>query len=224
MFKNNEKKITKKIFFVIFLLFYDIFIFDRCVIYSKLIKKKVEIYKIRSFLKFCSNSNIVIKKFKKRDKPKISIITAIYNREKFLSRFLKNLQYQNFKDIEIIFVDDFSKDNSVNIIKEFQKRDKRIVLIRNRKNRGTFIARNIGILHSKGKYINIPDPDDILSKDILKISYRMGKKFNYDIIRFNILMTRGNLVGNIRLMTFKQDLYINLIYQIIFSMEVKSSK
>ena len=122
---------------------------------------------------------------------------------------IKNLQYQNFKDIEIIFVDDFSKDNSVNIIKEFQKRDKRIVLIRNRKNRGTFIARNIGVLHSKGKYINIPDPDDILSKDILKISYRMGKRFNYDIIRFNILMTRGNL-GNSEILN---DIQTGPIYQ-----------
>ena len=193
MLKNNEKKITKKIFFVIFLLFYDIFIFDKCVIYSKFIKKKVEIYKIRSFLKFCSDSHTIIKDFKKRDKPKISIITSIYNREKFLSRFLKNLQYQNFKDIEIIFVDDFSKDNSINIIREFQKRDKRIVLIKNKKNKGTFVSRNIGVLHSKGKYINVPDPDDILSKSILKTSYKMAKKFNYDIIRFNICTKRGNV-------------------------------
>ena len=205
------KKKMKKMFFILFLLFYDIDIFDRCAIYAKFIKYKVEIYKIKSFLKFCSNSNLVIKEFKKRDKPKISIITAIYNREKFLSRFLKNLQYQNFKDIEIIFVDDFSKDNSVNTIKEFQKRDKRIVLIKNRKNRGTFVARNIGIIHSKGKYINVPDPDDILSKDILKTSYRIAKNFNYDII-VKILMT------------FKKDLYISLIYQIIFSMGVKNFK
>ena len=204
------KKNIKKIFFIIIFFFcFVIDNFDKYAIYVKCIKDKAEIYKIKSFLKFCSNSNIVIKKFKKRDKPKISIITAIYNREKFLSRFLKNLQYQNFKDIEIIFVDDFSKDNSVYIIKEFQKRDKRIVLIRNRKNRGTFIARNIGVLHSKGKYINIPDPDDILSKDILKISYRIGKRFNYDIIRFNILMTKGNL-GNSEILN---DIQTGPIYQ-----------
>ena len=143
------KKNIKKIFFIIIFFFcFVIDNFDKYAIYVKCIEDKAEIYKIKSFLKFCSNSNIVIKKFKKRDKPKISIITDIYNREKFLSRFLKNLQYQNFKDIEIIFVDDFSKDNSVNIIKEFQKRDKRIVLIRNKKNRGTFIARNIGVVMS----------------------------------------------------------------------------
>ena len=174
-------------------MYYDIEICDRCAIYAKYIKDNIEIFKISNFLKFCSNSHKIIKKFKKRDKPKISIISAIYNREKFLSRLLKNLQYQNFRDIEIIFIDDFSKDNSVKIIKEFQKIDKRVILIRNRENKGTFVARNIGILYSKGKYINIPDPDDILSKDILKISFRMAKKFNYDIIRFNSCNSRGNL-------------------------------
>ena len=199
----------KKIFFLIFLLFYDIKISDRLAIYVKYIKDNVETYKIKSFLKFCCNSHKIIKEFKKRDKPKISIIAAIYNREKFLSRFLKNLQYQNFKDIEIIFIDDFSKDNSIKIIKEFQKRDKRVILIRNRENKGTFVARNIGIIYSKGKYINIPDPDDILSKDILKISFRMAKKYNYDIIRFNICNTRGYL-DNSKLFT---DIQKGPIYQ-----------
>jgi len=180
MFYKKEKNVLKKIIFVIFSLFYDIEIFDKGEIYYKSIKDKIEIYKIKNFLKFYSNSNIVIKKFKKRDKSKISIIYAIYNREKFLNRLIKNLQYQNFIDIEIILVDDYSKDNSVNIIKEFLKKDERIILIRNKKNKGTFIARNIGILYSKGEYIFIPDPDDIISKDILRTSYRMAKKFNYD--------------------------------------------
>ena len=194
MLKKNEKKnILKKLFFLICLFCFNMQITDRFSIYVKFIKTKIEIYKIRNFLKFCSIKKKIIKEFSKINEPKISIISAIYNREKFLTRFLKNLQYQNFKDIEIILVDDFSKDNSVNIIKQFQKRDKRIVLIRNRKNKGTFITRNVGILHSKGKYLNIPDPDDILSKDILKTSYKIAKKFDYDIIRFNVCMTRGNL-------------------------------
>ena len=177
----KKKNILKKIFFLICLFFFNMQISDRFSIYVKFIKTKIEIYKIRNFLKFCSITKRIIKEFSKINEPKISIISAIYNREKFLTRFLKNLQYQNFKDIEIILVDDFSKDNSVNIIKQFQKRDKRVVLIRNRKNKGTFITRNVGILHSKGKYLNIPDPDDILSKDILKTSYKIAKKFDYDI-------------------------------------------
>jgi len=196
MFNKKEKNVLKKIIFVILLLFYDIEISDRVEIYFKSIKDKIEIYKIKNFLKFYSNSNTLIKKLKKRDKPKISIISAIYNREKFLSRLIKNLQYQNFIDIEIILVDDYSKDNSVNLIKEFLKKDERIILIRNKKNRGTFISRNIGILYSKGEYIFIPEPDDIISKDILKASYKMAKKFNYDIFRFNIIHANGKLTNS----------------------------
>ena len=50
-------------------------------------------------------------------------------------------------------IDDYSKDNSINIIENFQKKDKRIILLKNKYNKGTFIARNLGIIYSRGKYI-----------------------------------------------------------------------
>lgn len=53
----------------------------------------------------------------------------------------------------MIFIDDFSNDNSIKTIENFQKKDKRIVLIKNKKNRGTFINRNLGVLKSKGEYL-----------------------------------------------------------------------
>ena len=184
----SKKNLLIKIYILISFLFCNKDIIIKLNIFINNIKIKYEIYKIKSFLKFCSNQNNNIKIFMKRKNPKISIISPIYNREKYLMRYLKNLQYQNFKDIEIILVDDFSKDNSVNIIEKFQARDKRIILIKNRKNKGTFVTRNIGVLFSKGKYLNIPDPDDILSKDILNNCYMIAKKFKYDIIRFNIFL------------------------------------
>ena len=85
--------------------------------------------------------------------PKISIISPIYNSEKYLLRFLNCLQNQSFNKIEIILIDDYSKDNSINIIENFQKKDKRIILLKNKYNKGTFIARNLGIIYSRGKYI-----------------------------------------------------------------------
>jgi GT2 family glycosyltransferase len=97
------------------------------------------------------------KKFKKMKNPKVSIISPIHNRERFLIRFLKNIQSQNFYDIEIILVDDKSTDNGINILEEYQREDKRIKIITNKKNKGTFIARNIGVLYSQGKYIIIQD-------------------------------------------------------------------
>ena len=84
-----------------------------------------------------------------------------------------------------MFVDDASIDNSTNIIDYYKIEDERIILIKLKKNKGTLIARNIGVLFSKGVYIIIPDSDDILSNNILKICYKISKKDNYEMIRFN---------------------------------------
>ena len=73
------------------------------------------------------------------------------------------------------------------MIKKYQKEDQRIVLIKNKENKGTLISRNIGVLKSKGDYIIIPDSDDILSNDILKECYMIAEKKRYELIRFNFL-------------------------------------
>ena len=67
-----------------------------------------------------------------------------------------------------------------------QDKDKRIILIKNKKNKGTLISRNIGVLYSKGKYLIFPDPDDIIDKNILKNCYIYAEKYNYEMIRFNM--------------------------------------
>ena len=56
-------------------------------------------------------------------------------------------------DIEILLIDDYSSDNSLNIIEKCQKEDKRIKIIKNNKNRGSLFSRSLGVLNSKGKYI-----------------------------------------------------------------------
>ena len=103
---------------------------------------------------------------------------------------LRSIQNQFFDDIEIILVDDFSNDNSIKLIEEYQKNDERIILIKHNKNKGTLISRNVGILNSKGEYIIIPDTDDILGPNILQTCYDISKQNNYEMIRFNIY--KGN--------------------------------
>ena len=63
----------------------------------------------------------------KNEIPKISIISPIYNREKYILTFLRSIQNQFFDNIEIIFVDDFSSDNSVKSIENYQIEDERII-------------------------------------------------------------------------------------------------
>ena len=58
------------------------------------------------------------------------------------------------------------------------------------------MARNLGVLKSKAKYIIIPDPEDIISKDIIRICYKYGEKYHYDIIRFNMYFGNGKLLNN----------------------------
>ena len=145
-----------------------------------------------------NNNGILIynKKFQRNKKPKISIIISVYNGEKYILRLLRSIQNQLFDNIEIIFVDDYSKDNTTKVIEELKKNDERIILIKLKRNKGTLIARNIGVLKSKGEFLIIPDADDILSKNILRICYYVAKKNNYDLIRFN-MFSQKNFIFNI---------------------------
>ena len=95
---------------------------------------------------------------------KISIIVPIYNAEKWLEKCIKSIIDQTYKNIEILLINDGSKDKSLEICEEFAKKDNRIVVI-NKKNEGVSISRNIGIEKSTGKYIKFVDSDDWLEKD-----------------------------------------------------------
>jgi glycosyltransferase involved in cell wall biosynthesis len=125
-------------------------------------------------------------KFNKNANPKISIISAAYNRGPYILRFLRSIQNQLLDEIEIIFIDDYSTDNTIKIIEKCQKEDNRIILIKHNINKGTLISRNDGAIISRGEYLIFPDPDDILSNDILKYCYNKANKENYDMIRFNL--------------------------------------
>ena len=142
----------------------------------------------------------MIKKIEKMKNPKVSVISPIYNRERFLIRFLRSIQYQNLDGIEIILVNDKSTDNGVKILEEYQKKDKRIKIIKLKKNKGTFFARNIGVLYSQSKYIILPDPDDIISKDIISSCLYYAEKYKFEIIRYY------SYKGNKKLIKFDNEM------------------
>ena len=105
----------------------------------------------------------------------------MYNKEKYIKPLYASIQRQSLKDIEIIFVDDLSKDKSIEIIEEYMKKDKRIILIKHEKNRRTFYSRNEAAKIAKGKYLLIIDPDDLIINNILEKSYITAEKNNLDI-------------------------------------------
>ncbi|MDR2902455.1 MAG: glycosyltransferase family 2 protein, partial [Lactobacillales bacterium] len=86
--------------------------------------------------------------------PTVSVVMPTYNRARFLPRVIESVLNQSYGDFEFVIVDDGSTDESVSVIEGFQRLDKRIVLIKNPKNRGISYSRN------RGKYIAIMDSDD----------------------------------------------------------------
>ena len=162
-----------------------------------------------------SKINIKGKKdYIKKRNPKISLIITIYNQENFLKYAYFYIQKQELKDIEIIFVDDASSDNSSKLIYSLMKNDKRIIYIRNKVNKGAFHSRNEGILLSKGKYILINDPDDLLLNNILIKSYEIAEYYNLDILQFYVI--RGSFDKNKK---WKRNKYKS---GILYSEEVKN--
>lgn len=90
----------------------------------------------------------------------VSIIIPVYNASRFLEETINSIQEQTYSNWEAIFIDDCSSDNSYDIIKQYQKNDKRIKVIKNKINNGVAISRNNGIDYAKGEYLCFLDADD----------------------------------------------------------------
>ena len=119
------------------------------------------------------------------NEPKISVIIPIYNGGKYINYSLKSIQDQIFKELEIIIIDDDSKDDSLEIIQEYIKKDKRIRLIKNKVNRRILFCKSIGALNAKGKYIIELDQDDMITRDdALAILYNESEKLKLDLLHF----------------------------------------
>ena len=122
---------------------------------------------------------------------KLSIIIAVYNIEKYLDKCLNSVISQKGNDIEILIVDDGSVDNSLNICKKYQKKDKRIVII-HQENSGLSSSRNTGIENAKGEYLWFIDGDDYISNGSVNTIRKYLDK--YDIVCFNYYSIRNDKI------------------------------
>jgi glycosyltransferase involved in cell wall biosynthesis len=101
--------------------------------------------------------------------PEVSVIIPTYNRSDLLSRAIRSVLNQTYRNFELIIVDDGSTDNTKQIVGEYQKKDKRIIYIWEKNSGGPAKPKNTGIQNSKGKYIAFLDDDDEwLSKKLEK--------------------------------------------------------
>lgn len=111
------------------------------------------------------------------NKPLISVIVPVYNREKLIRSCLNIVTNQSYRNLEIIVVNDGSSDNSVSIIKKFSD----VKLIEHDKNRGLAAARNTGIINATGKYIHFMDDDDKINNTFYENLLKAAEETDSDM-------------------------------------------
>lgn len=131
--------------------------------------------------------------------PKFSIIIPVYNVEKYLKKCLDGVFNQTYKDYEVIVVNDGTKDNSMDIVKDYN------VKVINQKNQGLSAARNAGVKKAIGDYLIFLDSDDYWEKDLLK-ELSKSLKNNPDLVRFQI----NEVYEDGRVIPYQEESFTNL--------------
>ena len=124
--------------------------------------------------------------------PKISVIMPVYNAEKSLSRSVESVLSQSYENLELILVDDGSRDDSLRICREYEQADPRVQVI-SQKNAGPAAARNAALNAMQGEYVLFVDSDDLLSPDAcLKMKETME---NHDLVIGHYYFELGKVVS-----------------------------
>ena len=123
---------------------------------------------------------------------KISVIIPVYNAEKYISKCLDSVINQTFSDFEIICINDKSEDKSLNILKEYSRKDKRIIILENEKNLGAALTRNKGIDAAAGVFIYFIDADDYIDEKYLECMLEKIEQENCDIVLNMSIQSESN--------------------------------
>lgn len=115
------------------------------------------------------------------EKCAVSVVIPVYNVENYLRECLDSVLKQSLTEIEIICVDDGSKDGSLNILLEYAQKDGRIVVI-TQNNSGLSATRNCGVNQATGEYLYFLDSDDTIETDALQTLYSLAKQNNLEVI------------------------------------------
>lgn len=130
------------------------------------------------------------------NKPIVSVITPVYNSEKYIENTINSVRTQTYTDFELILIDDCSADNSRAVIENLMKIDARIRYILLDQNSGAAVARNTGIEAARGRYISFLDSDDVWKSDKLEKQLNfMGKnKHAFTYTAYETITEDGKLI------------------------------
>lgn len=146
----------------------------------KIIKECENFY----YAKFFNNKEL-LNQLNLIDNPKISVIIPVYNAGPFLEEAFESVLSQNFDDIELVCVNDGSKDNSLEILNDFAKKDSRVKVI-NQENAGCGAARNRALDDAIGDYIYFFDPDDYILPRTFEKLFKNATRNCSDLVMFKI--------------------------------------
>ena len=127
--------------------------------------------------------------------PKVSIIIPTYNVQQYLHQCMDSIIRQTLKDIEIICVNDGSTDESLSILKSYEKKDKRIVIV-DQPNGGYGKAMNAGLDRATGEYIGILEPDDYVPLDMYEDLYKIASDYDLDMVKADFFRFTTNEKGD----------------------------
>lgn len=124
---------------------------------------------------------------------KVSVIMPVYNAERYLREAIESVLKQTYTDFELLLINDRSTDNSMEICREYSKKDHRIVLLENNsEDHGPGSTRNIGLDHATGEYIYFMDADDWIDKSLLQCAVNRMQETNADMVQFGAIYERNN--------------------------------
>ena len=124
--------------------------------------------------------------------PRVSVIVPVYNAEAYLERCVNSIRNQTLEDIEIILVDDSSRDGSAQMCDKMAEEDSRIKVI-HKENEGAGLARNAGLQIAEGEYIGFVDSDDFVEADMFKTLYEKAEKYNSDLVMSGFFSVDGTM-------------------------------
>jgi len=120
----------------------------------------------------------------------VSVIVPVYNAEKTLHICLDSLDGQTYKNLQIIFINDSSKDNSLKVLEEYKERSAyKVHVINHEINRGVAAARNTGLDIVEGDFIYFIDADDAIEAETINLSIEKAKQENLEIVGFSWFLT-----------------------------------
>ncbi len=134
---------------------------------------------------------------------KVSVVIPVYNTEKYIDECLETLENQTLKEIEIICVNDGSKDGSLQVLQKHAEKDPRVKVL-DQENSGVCVARNRGLEAATGEYVIFFDSDDVFPPYILEKEFENAVKYKVDVVSFNI-MTFAEGKETVDVNSFKYD-------------------